>query len=200
MISSFSDAGYLIRRRPHPRRCFFQQTVFECQVGNAFLQGTGFAAQVLHFAGGRSAGGVPGRRRLPASMNSFGPGVIQALSDAFLAAQLGNAVLATQAVEHDTDLVLGRKMAPGLAPDVLHHPLSRGLPGDFFKEGWGFIFVPSSLRRAPNLLNSQPQICAIGADGGQSTRAPRGLLGNNGSITRHSKSVRSYRLMPVLIR
>ncbi len=23
MISSFSDAGYLIRRRPHPRSCFF---------------------------------------------------------------------------------------------------------------------------------------------------------------------------------
>jgi tripartite-type tricarboxylate transporter receptor subunit TctC len=22
--------------------------------------------------------------------------------------------------------------------------------GDFFKEGWGFIFVPSSLRRSPN--------------------------------------------------
>ena len=23
MISSFSEAGYLLRRRPHPRRCFF---------------------------------------------------------------------------------------------------------------------------------------------------------------------------------
>jgi hypothetical protein len=149
MISSFSDAGYLIRRRPHPRRCFFQQTVLECQVGNAFLQGTGFAAQVLHFAGGRSTGGVAGQATLAGFHELLRPGVIQALSDAFLAAQLGNAVLATQAVEHDTDLVLGRKMAPGLAPDVLHHPLSRGLPGDFFKEVWGFIFVPSSLRRSP---------------------------------------------------
>jgi hypothetical protein len=149
MISSFSDAGYLIRRRPHPRRCFFQQTVLECQVRNAFLQGTGFAAQVLHFAGGRSTGGVAGQATLAGFHELLRPGVIQALSDAFLAAQLGNAVLATQAVEHDTDLVLGRKMASGLAPDVLHHPLSRGLPGDFFKEVWGFIFVPSSLRRSP---------------------------------------------------
>jgi hypothetical protein len=102
-------------------------------------------------------------------MNSFDQ-VIQALSDAFLAAQLGNAVLATQAVEHDTDLALGRKMASGLAPDVLHHPLSRGLAGRLFQGGLGFIFVPSSLRRSPKPPNSQPQICAIGADGGQWSR------------------------------
>jgi hypothetical protein len=28
-----------------------------------------------------------------------------------------------------------------------------------------FFFVPSSLRRSPTLLDSQPQICAKGADG-----------------------------------
>jgi hypothetical protein len=60
--------------------------------------------------------------------------------------------LATQAVEHDTDLVLGRKMAPGLAPDVLHHPLSRGLAGRLFQEVWGFIFVPSSLTKPQTSL------------------------------------------------
>src|SRR3546814_2398865 len=48
MISSFSDAGYLIRRRPHPQSCFFEQTVFECQVGHAFLQSTGFARSEEH--------------------------------------------------------------------------------------------------------------------------------------------------------
>ena len=34
-------------------------------------------------------------------------GIIQALRDPFLAAQLGNAVFATQAVQHDPNLVFG---------------------------------------------------------------------------------------------
>src|SRR3546814_3410123 len=37
----------------------------------------------------------------------FGPSVIQALRNAFLAAQLGNAVVAAQTFQHDPDLVLG---------------------------------------------------------------------------------------------
>jgi hypothetical protein len=116
----------------------------------AFLQGAGFAAQILHLAGGRGTGGVAGQAALARFHELLRPGVIQALGNAFLAAQLGNAVLAAQAIQHDADLVLGREVPTGLPPDVLHHPLSRGLHGDFFKEGWGFIFVPSSLRRSPN--------------------------------------------------
>jgi hypothetical protein len=60
---------------------------------------------------------------------------MEALGDAFLAAQLRDAV-AAQAFEHDVDLVLGREMTPGLSP--------------------AFFF--------------RPEICAIGADGGQSRR------------------------------
>jgi integrase len=71
MISSFSDAGYLIRRRPHPRSCYFEQTVLERQVGHTFLPGTGFAAQVLHLAAGRGTSRVTRQARLPASKNSF---------------------------------------------------------------------------------------------------------------------------------
>jgi len=47
---------------------------------------------------------------------------MQALRDAFLATQLGDAVLAAQAVQHDPDLVLGRKVPPGRAPDILERP------------------------------------------------------------------------------
>lgn len=43
-------------------------------------------------------------------------------------------------------LILGRDVATGRAPNVLNHPLSRGLRRQFFKE---------------------PQICAVGTDGGQ---------------------------------
>src|SRR3546814_439186 len=127
MISSFSDAGYLIRRRPHPQSCFFEQTVFECQVGHAFLQSTGFAAQILNLAGGCGAGGVAGQTALTRFHELFRPGVIKALGDAFLAAQLGDAVLAAQPIENEADLVFSREVATGRTPKHLPPPRTRGL-------------------------------------------------------------------------
>ena len=38
MISSFSDAGYLIPRLPHPRSYFFEQPVLQHLLGKSFLQ------------------------------------------------------------------------------------------------------------------------------------------------------------------
>src|SRR3546814_14200104 len=67
----------------------------------------------------------------------FRPGVIKALGDAFLAAQLGDAVLAAQPIENDADLVFSREVATGLTPNILHHPLSRGLCRRFFQGGLG---------------------------------------------------------------
>src|SRR3546814_2960379 len=56
----------------------------------------------------------------------FGPSVIQALRNAFLAAQLGNAVVAAQTFQHDPDLVLGWEMPTGRSADILHHLLGGG--------------------------------------------------------------------------
>src|SRR5690606_33777650 len=67
----------------------------------------------------------------------FRPGVIKALGDAFLAAQLGDAVLAAQPIENDADLVFSREVATGLTPNILHHPLSRGLRRRFSQGGLG---------------------------------------------------------------
>lgn len=50
----------------------------------------------------------------------------------------------------DPDFVFSGEVAPGLAPDILYHLFGRGLFRRFFKEVWGFIVVPSSLRRSPN--------------------------------------------------
>ena len=46
---------WLVPIRDH---AFFEQTVFQCQVGHAFLQGAGFTAQILNLAIGRGTGSV----------------------------------------------------------------------------------------------------------------------------------------------
>ena len=131
--------------RPSVITLFSQQTVFERQVGNAFLQGTGFAAQILHFAAGRSTGGVASQAALARLHERLRPGVIQALGNAFLAAQL-----------RDADLVLGREMPAGLPPDVPHHPIRRGLGCRFFQGGLGLhlrSFVTTT-KPQPSLNNN----------------------------------------------
>src|SRR3546814_10080931 len=56
------DTSFVVA--PIRNHAFFEQTVFECQVGHAFLQSTGFAAQILNLAGGCGAGGVAGQTAL----------------------------------------------------------------------------------------------------------------------------------------
>src|SRR5690606_14924213 len=116
---------------------FFEQTVFQRQVGHAFLQGTGFAAQVVHLAGGRSSGGIAGQTTLARFHELLRPGVIQALGDDFLAAQLGDTVFAAQPLQHDPDFVLCREVPARRTPYVLHHPLSWGLRRRFSQGGFG---------------------------------------------------------------
>jgi len=86
---------------------FFKQTVLQRQVRHAFLQIAGLTAQILDLVTGGSAGGVARQAALACLHKLLRPGVIQALRDAFLAAQLGNAVVAAQTFQHDPDLVLG---------------------------------------------------------------------------------------------
>ncbi len=121
---------------------FFEQPVFQRQIGHAFLKGTGFAAQVVHLAGGRGTGGVARQAPLARLHELLRPRVIQALGDDILAAQLGDAVLAAQAFQHDPDFVLCREVPARRTPYVLHQPLSRGLRRRFFQGGLGFILVP----------------------------------------------------------
>ncbi len=85
----------------------------------------GLAAQTLHLVRGRSTGGVTSKPALASFHELLGPGVIQALGNAFRAAQLGDGVITAQAVEHDPDFVFRGKMPTGLAADVLHHLLGR---------------------------------------------------------------------------
>jgi hypothetical protein len=83
----------------------FEQPVLEGQISHAFLQGTSLPAQVLHFAAGGSSGSIACQTPLASFHELLGPGVIQALRNAFLAAQLGYTVLSAQAFQHDPGLL-----------------------------------------------------------------------------------------------
>src|SRR5690606_36507357 len=84
----------------------------------------------------------------------LGPGVIKALGDPFAPAQLGNAVLATQAVQHNPDLVLGGKMPPRRPADILDHLFGRLLRLRRFRRHSGSFVVQTrpelSLTIKPN--------------------------------------------------
>ena len=107
---------------PHParRRRFILQCfrpAFEVAVVPA-VEGPAGDAELIQRALGRQAA-------LARFHELLRPGVIQALRDAFLAAQFGDAVLAAQAFQHDPDRVFRREMTTGLPSNVLYHLLGR---------------------------------------------------------------------------
>lgn len=82
------------------------------------------------------------------------PDIIEALGDALLAADLGDAVLAAEAIQHDPDLVFGGEMPPRRAPDVLRHLLARRrLPGDRL---WSHLMGWTPPAIGPSMLPQQP--------------------------------------------
>jgi len=118
IISSFSDAGYLIRHStialgpmadkgltPHPRSCFFEQPQFQGLVCRHIFQIPGFTAKVFDHGRCRGTGCVTCQPLFARLQQLFGPTVAEALGNAFTAAELGNAVLTLQAIRNDPDLV-----------------------------------------------------------------------------------------------
>ena len=110
---------------PKPGHAFFEQTVLQRKIGHTLFQIASLAAQVLHLVRSSSTRRIASQTTLAGLHEILGPSVIQAPGNAFLAAQLGNTVATTQAIEHDPDLVLDRKVSTGLAADVLDHLLGR---------------------------------------------------------------------------
>ena len=87
---------------------FFEQTEFERLLGHDFLQLLGLALEILDLIAGRRSGRVAGEPPLASFEEFLGPAVVEPLGNAFTAAQLGDAHLAAQAVQHDADLLFGR--------------------------------------------------------------------------------------------
>src|SRR6202011_1871648 len=86
-------------------------------------------------------------------------------------AELSDAFLATQALEHDADLLFCRELSACRAADVFHDPFRR------FLHRPGFLSHLRSLKGydEPEILpSSTRQICLIGADGGHQPPVPIG--------------------------
>src|SRR4051812_49079059 len=90
MISSFSAAGYLMWRPPHPRSAFFKKTIFQRQLRHDLLQRASLATQVLHFVRRRRPGGIASQALLPGLEKVLQPAIIQVLDDPLATAQLGD--------------------------------------------------------------------------------------------------------------
>ena len=84
---------------------FLSKTEFERLFRHDFLEITGFAAQLFHLVSVRRACRVTRQPLLAGFHEVLGPFVIDALRDAFTATQLSDAVFATQAIQHDPDLL-----------------------------------------------------------------------------------------------
>src|SRR5665811_778139 len=93
MISSFSEAGYLIPRCPHPQSYFFKQAQFQGLLGDDFLQRPGFLSQIPDLAAGRRTRGIAGQPPLAGFQELLRPVVVEALGNALAPAQLRDAVL-----------------------------------------------------------------------------------------------------------
>jgi len=93
-------------RSPIPDHAFFEQAVLKGQVGHNLLQGDGLPAQILHLVRRGSARRITGEPLLAGFQELLRPAVIHRRGDALAAAELRNALLAPQALQHDADLLL----------------------------------------------------------------------------------------------
>src|SRR5512141_2152035 len=92
---------------------------FQTRSGLDLLQLQGLALEILDLAARCGPRGVARKPSLARFEELFGPAVIQALGNAFAPAQLGDRVLAAQAVQNDADLLFGRELTPRGTADVL---------------------------------------------------------------------------------
>src|SRR6056300_1981194 len=92
---------------PSPVAAFFEQPILEQRLGQCFFELGCLAAKLLDLVAVGLTGCIPGQALLASLQKLLRPAVVQILVDAFLAAQLGNAGFASQAFQHDPDLVFG---------------------------------------------------------------------------------------------
>src|SRR3984885_7627579 len=81
---------------PIPDHAFFEQSVFEGEIGHDLLQRLRFAAEILHLVGSRGARRVAGKPPFTGLKELFRPAIVHRRGDALAATQFGNALLAAE--------------------------------------------------------------------------------------------------------
>src|SRR5215470_10091177 len=95
---------------PIPENAFFEQAVFDQDLSQGLLELARLSLELLDLVRGGLTRRVAGEPFLARLQELLRPTVVQVLIDPFLAAQLSNAVLATQAFQHDADLLFSGMM------------------------------------------------------------------------------------------
>src|SRR5271156_1022907 len=103
---------------PIRNHAFFEQAVFEGEIGDDLLQGLRLAPKVLHLVGGRSTRRVAGEGPSTGLQELLRPAIVHRRGDPLAAAELGYALLATKPFQYDADRVFRRLL---LRPGFLTH-------------------------------------------------------------------------------
>ena len=114
---------------PSHDHAFFKQAQFEGLLGNNFLQSGRFAPQILYLVGRGGTCGIARQAPLAGFEELLRPNIIKALGNALAATEVGDRVLAAQAIKDNPDLLFGRKRPTRRTLDILNHPFAAGRLG-----------------------------------------------------------------------
>src|SRR4030081_1732962 len=140
---------------------FFEQAVLPRRLGERLLELARLCPQSFHLVGGGLAGRVAGETPLARFHELLRPATIHALRNTFFAAELGDAGLAAQPFQHNTNLIFGRILPPGRPANVPYRLLGA-------VSSYGSCSHRCLLRRndEPDLLPyAISSFCPVGPDG-----------------------------------
>jgi hypothetical protein len=145
-------------------RAYFEQAVLEREIGHDLLQGQGFPAESLDLVRIGRPRRIARQALLSGLQKLLGLAIIHRSRDPLPTAELGDAFLATQALENNPDLFLGREVSTGGATNIPDHVFSRLLA----RHG----LLLSNLRSLSATMSQkfslpQSKICLSGAEPGQ---------------------------------
>ena len=137
---------------PIREHAFFEQSQLQSLFSHDLFQITGFPTKVFDFSRGRRTRRVARQTLLPCFQELLRPAGIEALGNTLSTAQLGNAVLALQAVQNDPDLLFGRILFARRAANVLYDLLTVALSCSGFLSHLHSLVV--TMCQKPSLIKS----------------------------------------------
>ena len=126
MISCLSAAVNRTYRPPSRRPAdFFEYAILKDRLGHDLLEVTVLAAQVLDFGRRRFARRIAQPPLLTGLEELLAPAVIEIRRYPFAAAERRDALFPAEPLQHDPNLLFGRKPPAGVPPNLPNHLLRR---------------------------------------------------------------------------